>query len=303
MGSMRQDPQLLSQLPRMLRDAVEQTGTVSTPENQLPEFGNPPVIEVALGVQFDPIFGLMSSRLVRFWADKLRDRFPKTQETQPLPPEVEWFGAPPGAIQFAIQLTPTAAPNRWIFSDQKMNELVQIQQDRFVRNWRKIGEGDTYPRYPAIRKALEEDFDEFATFIKGEGLAAPIPNQCEVSYVNHIDVPEGASHGEPERILACWKGENSDTFLGKPETVETTSRYVIRRNNEPVGRLHIACRPVFFGPKAKPVFLLTLTARGRPSDANLQGVLDFLDLGREYVVKGFASVTTLDAHKEWRRQR
>jgi hypothetical protein len=51
------------------------------------------------------------------------------------------------------------------------------------------------------------------------------------------------------------------------------------------------------------MFLLTLTARGRPGSDGIPGVLQFLDVGREWIVRGFTSITTATMHKIWGRRR
>jgi uncharacterized protein (TIGR04255 family) len=275
---------------------------VTLPRGQLPEFDKPPVIEVALGVQFDPLFGVGSSEIVEFWADKIRSRFPKAETAPPIAPAVEWFGVAGAPVQLSVQFGPIGTQERWLFADAGTNQLVQVQQDRFVRNWRKIGSADSYPRYPTIRKGFEEDFRAFSGFLQDHDIKAPVPNQCEVTYVNHIELPAETAQGDPKWFLSSWSGDHSDSFLSRPESVETTARYVIESNGESVGRLHIAARPAVVSRGGTPVFLLTLTARGRPAERTLEGVLNFLDLGRQYVVRGFASVTTPQAHKLWGRR-
>jgi hypothetical protein len=48
---------------------------------------------------------------------------------------------------------------------------------------------------------------------------------------------------------------------------------------------------------------LTLTARGAPIGAGVAGALEFLDLGRRWIVRGFADLTTERMHIAWRRTR
>lgn len=275
---------------------------MSSPTPSLPDFERPPVIEVALGVQFDPIAPLNSAHIVEFWADRIRGRFPQASELPPIAPAVEWFGAP-SPPQFAFQFVAGAVSTRWLFSDGgAQNELVQIQQDRFVRNWRQIGEGNKYPRYPSLKQKFREDFELFEAFLAERGLPAPVPNQCEVTYVNHVDLAPGQTSGEPQNYLSPWSGKHSDGFLPVPESVEVAAHYPILRGGQPIGRLHVASSPVQSVQTGSSLFLLTLTARGRPATRDVAGVLDFLDLGREHVVRGFASVTTPEAHKTWGRR-
>jgi hypothetical protein len=47
---------------------------------------------------------------------------------------------------------------------------------------------------------------------------------------------------------------------------------------------------------------LRLTARGLPDGQDLDGVLAWMDLGREWIVRGFADITSPSAHALWERK-
>ena len=80
-------------------------------------------------------------------------------------------------------------------------------------------------------------------------------------------------------------------------------RFVIpNKEGEPIGRLHAALEPGYRTDDRRPMFVLELTARGAPLGEGITGVLAFLDLGREWVVRGFTSMTTPVMHKEWGRK-
>jgi len=46
---------------------------------------------------------------------------------------------------------------------------------------------------------------------------------------------------------------------------------------------------------------LTLSAKGRPTGSSVEDILAWLDRGREWVVRGFAALTTEAAHDHWGR--
>jgi hypothetical protein len=71
----------------------------------------------------------------------------------------------------------------------------------------------------------------------------------------------------------------------------------------PVGRLHVAVEPVYRSADDAPMFALTPTARGRPLSDGVNGVLEFLGLGREWIARTFASITTPGMRALWRRRR
>ena len=48
------------------------------------------------------------------------------------------------------------------------SKLIQIQKDRFIHNWRKVGEGDKYPRYEPIRDTFRFELEAFRTVLARE---------------------------------------------------------------------------------------------------------------------------------------
>ena len=50
------------------------------------------------------------------------------------------------------------APRFW-FVNESGNELVQVQRDRFIRNWRKTEGQPGYPSYDNLREAFADDWD------------------------------------------------------------------------------------------------------------------------------------------------
>ena len=52
----------------------------------------------------------------------------------------------------------------------------------------------------------------------------------------------------------------------------------------------------------KPVWLMNLSARGIPLGPGVGGAFDFFDLAREWIVRGFADLTTRAMHRSWKRK-
>ena len=152
----------------------------------LPVYQKPPVVEVALGVQFETIEALHAAQLGSVW-QAFRKRFPKSEEHPPLESAFEKFGTKPEkerGVRFEV-LTALPTPRLW-FLNESGNELVQVQQNRFIRNWRKRTDSDEYPRYRHIRECFRKDFEIFRSLIDREQWGAIEPDQCEVTYVNVI---------------------------------------------------------------------------------------------------------------------
>src|SRR4051794_34607596 len=106
-------------------------------ESPLPDFAKPPVTEVVLGMQFDALPRLRSLQIARLWQEAYRDRFPVTEEHVPLDPIVEKFGVvkQPRATRIVAVLDSPPVPRYWFMNATNGTDLVQVQQDRFVRNW------------------------------------------------------------------------------------------------------------------------------------------------------------------------
>lgn len=280
-----------------------------TRDPDLPDFEHPPVVEVALGVQFQPLLGLGSRHLGLLY-EKWRQNFPIWEDQPPLQPVKEWFGvAGQQAINVRLDLRTVPPLRRAFFFDPDRTELRQVQADRFVRNWRRSE--SPYPRYDdsdtdgskrGLRSRFHADLKEFVSFVREHDLGEFVPNQCEVTYVNHVPTSGNrAAAADLSELLGAWRGAFSDEFLDVPESA--SAHFVMTDNNDNrVGRLHLDAAPARDQTSGEDVTRLTLTARGAPLGEGIDGVLGFLDLGRRYIVKGFASVTTPEMHKKWGRK-
>jgi uncharacterized protein (TIGR04255 family) len=270
-----------------------------------PDFERPPVEEVALSVQFAPLRGLTTAHVARYW-ESVRDRFPSWKEARPIDAAVEVFGAPlVGMPKFEFRVEGGPIPNRALFEAASGSELVQVQRDRFVRNWRRREGSNEYPRFPTLRNAFRDDLDGFRAFISGAALPSIEADQCEITYVNHLPAGEGwAKHGDVGAVIGPLSGPPSDANLPEPETVEATFRYRFPwpDKQEPAGRLHVQVTPVHRISDGVPMLKVVLTARGRPRGPETADVLAWFDVGHDFLVTAFASLTTPTMHHLWGRR-
>ncbi len=270
----------------------------------LPDFANPPLAEVALSVQFEPLEKLRTPQIGLLW-NEFRQRFPATEEHAPLDSEFERFGIPRTSAPIVrMQMLETLPVPRVWFLNEAGTELIQVQQDRFIHNWRKVGEGDAYPRYERLRQTFQSELEAFQAIVAREQCGEIVPNQCEVTYVNHIVAGEGwTNHGQLSQVLTMFQTNYSDDRLGEPEDARLSIRFILRDDDQkPIGRLHAAVQPVFRREDNQPMFVVTLTARFRPAGERIEDVLCCLDRGREVIVRAFASMTTPQMHQVWGRK-
>jgi uncharacterized protein (TIGR04255 family) len=186
----------------------------------------------------------------------------------------------------------------WLLNEAG-TEMIQIQDDRFIKNWRKVGERDQYPHYePVIKPAFQRDFHEFQSFLEEEHLGPIKVNQCEVTYVNHIVSGEGWSDlGDIDQIFTFWNQPQAPA-PGPPEDLVLQIRFPITDDrNHPIGRLHVDIQPALRAVDNRPMYVMNLTARGQYGTG-----FDFFDIGRKWIVKSFEQLTTDKMHRVWRKK-
>ncbi|MBI2960195.1 MAG: TIGR04255 family protein [Betaproteobacteria bacterium] len=268
----------------------------------LPDYDRPPVGEVALSIQFPPLTGFGNIHAGQIWA-QLRSEFPNHEEHPSLPPVFEVFGPKTVVFGPAFEFSTTAPVNRYWFITKNGSELIQVQQDRLIYNWRKQADGDSYPRYEAIRANFSKTLSKVTEFFTTNGLGTIRPNQCEVTYINHITLPDGSDpRACPERILSPWSGKMMGDYLPGLEDLQLQLRFPIKQDGKNVGRLYVQVAPGIRTSDKQPGVQLTLTVRGKPRAETIDEAFSLLDVGRETIVRGFTSITTPEMHKLWGRR-
>ena len=177
-----------------------------------------------------------------------------------------------------------------------------MQNGRFILNWRKLEESDEYPHYiPVLRGTFEEEWNRFCRFLVKSELGKPRVIQCEVTYVNNIDQGKGwKTFADLPHVIPAWSGRHSGNFLPAQESVTLNVRYLMPDNR---GRLHVVVNRAIRKVDAQETIQLNFAARGAPVSSSTADVLAWLDLGREWVVRGFTDFTSEEMHKEiWRRK-
>jgi uncharacterized protein (TIGR04255 family) len=263
--------------------------------SDLPDFSNPPVVETILSVQFDRLAAARTAHFGLYWSE-VYGRFPETQERGELPQIIERLPeltSPRVGIQFeALEAPPT--PRFW-FANEVGTELIQLQRDRFIKNWRKVGEGDLYPRYEHVKEGFERDFSGFRDFAGRHQLGAIRVNQCEVTYINHILSGDGwSTHADISKVFTVWR-QPEGAFPGPAQDVMWNARFPITDNSGGfIGRLDAYVQSVSRLSDGAPMFVLNLIARGQIGEGT-----EFFDRGREWIVRSFKQLTTPDMHKIW----
>lgn len=135
-----------------------------------------PVIEVALGVVFDPVPELGAIALARLAAG-WEDEYPEIREVPGHPTD----RLDPGtSIQFGTGPLP---PRLWLLSKNE-NNLVQLQNDTFLINWRRMRPEDVYPGHEALLATFERLWGEFQEKLRRKSIR---PRLVEWTYVDRLE--------------------------------------------------------------------------------------------------------------------
>lgn len=272
-------------------------------EAPLPHYESPPVEEVALGVYFDRLVGLRATMLGKL-AERWREPYPELEEHPELPPVPPEIAGSPGLAP-RIQFQPAsdgALPRCW-FRSADGARLLQLQRDRLVHNWRRTSMAQPYPHYQRLLPNLADAYRDLESFAREEGIGPIRPTQCEVTYVNPVPVTALGSEKNLAHLVTLWSGATSNTFLPEPEDVRMLLRYPIRTSEAQwIGRLYLNVgpeqRPRHDTGQSEEVVTLQLFARGKPLGDGWEGARKFFDIGHEWVVRAFASVTTVTMQRE-----
>jgi len=265
-----------------------------------PDYEKPPVIEVVCGIQFKPLSNFRATTYGLFW-QTIRDEYPKVEDMPPLPEVIEQFLPSTKRNEPQLEVLKKPPLPRVFFIHKDPVWLIQLQPDRFIHNWRKEGR-DFYPRYPVVFNKFWNAWERFLEFVKKEGLDDPLINQLEISYINHIPMGEGwTSLADLGMIFSDFSWRCERRFLSNPESFGLRISFFLPDSQ---GRLHVSVKHAVRVADNHPVLLCELTARGMPKNEDFSSIKDWFNLGREWIVRGFADLINEKTQKEqWGRKR
>lgn len=273
---------------------------IMSPDQLLPKFDKPPVVEMVLGLEFAELSGWSIPHFGLFWT-QIRDDYQHCSVKPPLQSRIEEFGNQDKQEGIPTFLLVDQPPVRCWYSNEEQTWLIQIQQDRFVQNWRKTPVSVEYSHYGQIRQRFERELRRFQQFVTVEKAGDLQVRQCEVTYVNHFEPAKGQDAVSLlTEILPYWSGNTSGDFLpAVPEAAALITRYVIPENR---GRLHISIQPAFRHDDAKEILQMAVSAKIIPTSPDFAEILPALDLGHKWAVRGFADFTSAKMHELWERR-
>jgi uncharacterized protein (TIGR04255 family) len=264
------------------------------------DFRHPPLNEVVFSVQFDGEIIDEVGVLAEFWP-KIKNYYPRHEKQPPLPPASENFDVPPPPPELQFRLMQGVPSQRYWFLSEDATLIVQVQADRLMFNWRQVAGDEEYPRYDTLAPQFAALLETFLSCDSVDAESAAV-DWVELQYINPIEAHgDSQTHGQLARILNFLVADPPRDVLPPVEDTQVQQRFRIQgADGAPQGRLYLTAVPAFRAIDGVPVYVVTLLARGRPSEAPLSdGVTNFLDQAHDLIVKGFREVTTPEMHELW----
>lgn len=267
----------------------------------LPDFSSPPVIETVIGVEFSPLKNWGAQHLGLFWS-KIREEFPQFETQPPLASSAEGNGEGAEIATSVIFKLLRKSPNlRGWYVNESETTLIQVQNDRFILNWRKVTGDHEYPRYEnTIRPMFWEYWDRFRAFLKAEGLGPPKVRLCEVSYVNHF--LEGREWDSLEDLASIFDNWPAPLPFQSAAALTGVSATLSYEYPESRSRLAVQLESGKRRETDRRLLQLKLISRGAPESQDDPALEKQLDLGRHLVVNTFVEITSSQMHKLWGRK-
>ncbi len=255
-----------------------------------PIFDTPPVVETAIGLRFAPIEGFS---VVHF--GQLLNAFKENYDHFELKPPIG------SRVQFSFD-TQSASfniPMRCWYVNSDNTQLVQVQSDLLIRNWRATPEKKEYQHYATIQPLFKRDWEIFCSFLNEHGLKRPSVWQCEVTYVNHlVRGRDWKSFEDLGTVFPIWRGLQSGLLFRSIEMAAFNTSFKLP---DEAGRIQFNLQPGVT-PEGEEILQLTVTATGKPESQEDGALYDWLDYGHLAVVNGFVQFTSPEAHRMWRKK-
>jgi uncharacterized protein (TIGR04255 family) len=264
------------------------------PQNEsLPSFKRPPVVEVVCGIQFPPIVGWLTSHYGLFWRE-VKEQYTTSEDQVPLAKlKLSDFDE---AEELSVAILP---PLRRVFLiDSSQSYLMQLQQNRFLHNWRRLNETDDYPRFEAAYGRFVEQWARFKAFLKSVDLSVSGIEAYELTYVNVITGTDLTFPADMWRFLSFYSQSPVTAAGSPPRAMNLQVSWPLEHE---MGRLSLNVK---HGKRTREasqeVLIAELTAKG-PANRDGRDMESWFEVAHTAIVSTFAALTTREAHHLWER--
>lgn len=252
-------------------------------QRDLPDYRTPPLIEVVFGVKFTPLPKWRIPHIGAFW-QLVAQEYGKCEHAPPF-----------GDSSFTDPTTGIPLPRVWLLNATD-DKLIQMQQGRFLFNWRRRPTAAKYPRYQSLVEEYFKLLETFEKFTSEKELGELSWEQFELTYLNHIPQPEGWSFPTDfERVIDRVRWQPGGSLLRHPFAMGWQATFPF---GEKTGTLQVKVNPAKQTESQQELILLELVARGLPAAAPRDNMRDWFDRAHEWIVRGFAELTSEEAQRD-----
>ncbi len=223
------------------------------------KYENPPIDEIVCGISFDPIKELRSGHFGILW-QKFKQDFPMTEDQIIVGPvDQKDLGSPD---KFPL-------PRVW-FIHENENELIQVQRNRFLHNWRKRRPDDQYPGYEKVVENFEKYLSRFEEFLLEENLGNLLAKKYELTYIDLM--PKGQGWENPGDLEKIFPNLLSLTKQGIPlNAVRNINWQIILNLPNNLGQLMVSIRNAQRVPGNQQIIYIESTAVSSGSYKPIRG--------------------------------
>jgi uncharacterized protein (TIGR04255 family) len=263
-------------------------------------FQNPPVVELALAVQFVRLEKLRSPQMGLLWQE-LKRKYPKFEELAELPPMEDALSGPNTEVRIVEE--DSLARRVW-FLNEEGTDLLQIQRDRIAHNWRRLSDESPYPSFQETLAVFQEEFAHFEDFSSRMELGPVSADRCELTYVDHIDVGDRAAVrtlGSLGDLLGFWQRGFSVKALGEPRFAACQLRFRSEKAaGSPAIDVLVEVSPARYLQGHRNILLMKTIAQGAASGENWEAVNRFMNEAHDLIQDCFLSITTREIQDFWK---
>jgi len=248
----------------------------------------PPVVETSLGCFFEEIAGWNILHFGALWA-RFREKYPHAE----FPPPI--IQLPESAAPIRLQPGNTFLPIRALFTDERKTQLVQLQTNLFLHNWRKRDESPTYEHYDHILPLFKADWADFTSFLNDQKLERPRFARCEMTYFNHVVRGEHWNvYADLPKLFRVWRGFDGNSIF---RSIEQAAFNVVQPIGK--GKVNIVVSPGVRLSDGKEILQMNVTATRITEGSEDKDLFDGLNECHDISLQAFREFVTDDALKVW----
>lgn len=247
-------------------------------------FQNPPVIEVVFQVMFPTITGIGPPHFGLFWSS-IRDEFPTLQSAPRLGP-------------IDIQQIKNAFPENRLWLVHKSNEtIIQLQDNRFLFNWRAMGEEHSYPGYDDLYPQFRRYLEQFCEYVDSENVPIESFTGFDLHYINHIYLNKTVRNWEDAgNVLTPFNkpGVDRNSFPLKSLSLSTVSDIPGSDN-----RLTVAIESKTHNITKKELLNYEMRVSGNRENMSLESMDSEFSTAHDQMLEAFLNLSTSKVRREW----